>query len=203
MIPIEEKTAINIVAQGIRAVRESDPEQARLAHQVPLKGATDGNSSLVVAVLIVVLQHHLDVETVNVSEVSRLAVKELSAGGVVKISAFGGVLSAAQDLLEDNADKWRDCEWCKNDQDAWEHDHRSHAGAEEEPRQGSPALPNLDSDEDVDEVLEEHRTTEIPLSRCGPMAQAHTDWYSPARRREYAQWKSKILKRIEAIEQQA
>lgn len=193
-----------IMSKGVSTVRTSAPEAAQDNQIDAVPSKKDNTASIVIAVLIVALQHHLGHDAVEVRNIVRLAVQDLAAGGVVKMTAFGGVLREAQDLVQDKGMEWRNSSWCQATVEASD-DIRPDPNNSEDV--DMPDAPPQDNEQlrtrspgaagDNESLVEK-----VPLSRCGPIAQAHPDWLSPARKREYAQWEAKILKQIAAIEKQ-
>lgn len=205
-----------IVRAGVTAANLSPAEPSDEADTSESQASKSNTPSIIIAVLTVVLEQHLGKNVVNVRDVARLAAQELAAGGIVKMSAFGGVLGDAQDLVGEKGDEWRDSAWCNGQFEnvpgvqqaelaSQDFDMTDVVAAEHHPPPTSSARPSaqiVEEEEDADESEYGIELAEVPLSRCGPMAQAHTDWLSPARRWEYSQWKAKMMKRIAAMEKQ-
>ena len=204
-----ENVLTKIVAHGISAIRTSLPTTDEDRTEADRK-VKDNSPATAVAMLIVVLQRSFGVIPLDVRTVARLAVQELTEGGVVKMTAFGGVLGDAQDLIAEQGDAWREADWnvvdlylnSETDVPAQQRDDQSRSLEDTDSRKldlekGAAA----GFDHGSGESAMDDGPIEVPLSRCGPMAQAHTDWFAPERRRDYLQWKDNILKRIAAIEE--
>ncbi|KAL9053779.1 MAG: hypothetical protein Q9162_004577 [Coniocarpon cinnabarinum] len=204
----DESFLQSVVLTGVSAVREPQlGEQA--ADGAP---SSDDGPAVVVAVLTVVLLYHLGPSALEIAAFTKFCIQELAAGGVVKTTAFGSVVSDARDMVDEKRDEWQQTPWCVgelaesqkkrptsrgNSDDAHapnEHDGRVRLGS------AQPA-DELQRNHDG-EAEDETDLTEVPRSRAGPMAQAQPDLLSPKRKREYKQWKTKTLKRAAATEKQ-
>lgn len=201
----DEKFLLSLTAAGVRAVRGDPPPDGEDA---AAPQPQDNSPAMVVAILIVLLKWHLGPGVLDVSKFARFCTQELAAGGVVKVTAFGGVIGDAQDLADEKGAEWEQTAWCMGEVAEPQPKRRTSITRLGDGTAGETQEAGYDDQANDADAAEDQEAeadlgpTEVPRSRCGPMAQAQPDLLSSARKRDYKQWKSKTMKRITTIEKQ-